>query len=205
MATQELNFDVLAEDNIRTLHVPKVAFEKPVCVVMVGIPEAGKTFLAKNLSEKFPLAVLSETDMVAFLSPRATIFKRGALEVFQLAIKTIEHLIKGGKACIYDANIKTREQRSLIKTAVEQAGGSFLLVYVSCPKELCYERLQKHNLAVNRGEIKGFILDKDYFEYEVASTRLPAPEEHHLVYNCENPESILLIEAAIERRLNGSN
>jgi len=110
-----------------------------------------------------------------------------------------------GKACVYDANIKTREQRGLIKTIVEQVGGSYLLIYTSCPKELCYKRLQKHNLAVTRGESRGFIMDKDYFEYEVASTRPPALDEHHLVYDCQNPESLFLLAAVIDKRLKESD
>ena len=205
MTEIKLDFDVLAEDNIRTLKLPAAAFKKPLCIALVGIPESGKTFVVEKLAERFPLAVLSEGDMMAFLAPRATIFKRSALEVFQLAAKTIDQLIRQGKACIYDANIKTREQRDLIKTIVEQAGGSYLLIHTNCPKEICYQRLKKHNLAVTRGEEKGFIMDKDYFEYEAASTRLPPADEHHLVYNCEDPESISLISATVDRRLKGSN
>ena len=204
MDVGRLDFDVLAKDNIRTLRVPEASFKKPLCVILVGIPESGKTYLTKSLSEKFPLTVLSEEAMMAFLSPRATIFKRNAVEVFQLATRTIEYLIKMGKACIYDANVKTREQRGLIKTIVEQDGGSYLLIYTSCPKELCYRRLQKHNLAVTQGEAKGFIMDRDYFEYEAVSTRPPVLDEHHLVYNCENPETLFLINAAIDKRLKES-
>lgn len=205
MDTASLDFDVLAKDNIRTLRVPEASFKKPLCIILVGIPESGKTSISQKLSDKFPLTVLSEEAMMAFLSPRATIFNRNALEVFQLATKTIEYLIKMGKACIYDANIKTREQRGLIETIVNQVGGSYLLVYASCPKEVCYRRLQKHNLAVARGESRGFIMDKDYFEYEVASTRPPALGEHHLVYDCGNPEGIYLINATIDKRLKESN
>jgi len=205
MTESPLDFNVLAQDNIRTLKLPTASFKKPLCVILVGIPESGKSFVTEKLSTDFPLVVLSETDMMAFLAPRATIFRRGTFEVFQLATKTIELLIKMGKACVYDASIKTREQRSLIKTIVEQAGGSYLLIHTDCPEEICYKRVKKHNLAVTRGEVKGFIMDRDYFEYEVASTILPPLDEHHLVYNCEEPESISLIEAAVDRRLKESN
>ena len=199
-----LNFVILAEDNIRTLKVPSVSFKKPLCVILVGIPCSGKTYLTEKLAEKIPLSVLAEEDMMAFLAPRATIFRRGSLEIFQLASKTIEHLIKKGKACIYDANVKTREARQLLKTVAEGAGGSYLLIYLNCPKETCYERLRKHNLEVTRGETKGFILDKDFFEYEVASTRVPAADEHHLTYNGETPEEASLIFSAVENRLKES-
>ena len=205
MPENNLDYDVLAEDNIRTLHVPNVAFKKPICIILVGIPSSGKSFLTKRLAEKFPLTVFSEEDTTAFMSPRATIFKRNAVEVFQLAVKTIEHLIKKGRACIYDANIKTIEQRKLIKRIVEQLGGSYLIIFVDCPREVCYERLQKHNLGVNRGEEKGFILDKDFFEYEAASTHRPAVDEYHLTFDGQNPENAYEIESVVEKRLAGLN
>jgi len=200
-----LDFEILAEDNIRTLKVPTVSFKKPLCIILVGIPCSGKTYLTEKLVEKIPLAVLAEEDMMAFLAPRATIFQRNSLEIFQLATKTIEHLIKKGKACIYDANVKTREQRQLLKAVVEEAAGSYLLIHLKCPKETCYERLQKHNLAVNRGETKGFILDKDFFEYEVASTRIPATDEYHLTFDPQNLEDTSSIFSTIESRLKESN
>jgi len=205
MNETSLNFEILAEDNIRTLKVPAVSFEKPLCIILVGIPCSGKTLLTEKLAEKFPLTTLAEEDMMAFLAPRATIFRRGSLEIFQLATKTIEHLVRAGKACIYDANVKTREARQLLKTVVEGAGGTCLLIYLNCPKETCYKRLQKHNVEVTRGEARGFILDKDFFEYEVASSRMPAADEHHLTYNGESLEEASLIFSAVESRLKQSN
>ena len=196
-----LNFDTLAKDNIRTLSLPQPTFKKPLCVILVGPPAAGKTSLTTRLADKFPLTVLKEEEITNFLAPRATIFRRDAAEVFNLAVKTIEHLVKMGKASVYDGNVKTREQRGLMQKTIEEAGGSYLLIYLDCPKEVCYERLQKHNLKVTRGETKGFILDKDYFEYEAVTTRRPPPEEHHVVYNCSNPDTIFQILSFVENRM----
>lgn len=202
MAEPSLNFETLAEDNIRTLKVPEPVFEKPVGVVMVGIPASGKTTLTKKLADKFPLTVVSEENMTSFLSPRATLLERNSVGVFQLATKTIEFLIRKGKASIYDANIKTREQRALLKKVIEEWGGTYLLVYLDCPKETCYQRLQKHNLEVTRGESKGFILDKDLFEYEVFSTRVPVSDEINVVYSCTREESFYKVSALVGKSLN---
>ena len=198
-----LDFDVLAKDNARTLKVPVPSFRNPAVVILVGLPVSGKTTLSRRLAEKFPLTVLSEEDMSAFLSPRATIFQRNSPEVFQLALKTIELLVRMGKACIYDANVKTREQRRLIRQVVEQTGGVYTLIHLNCSKEGCYKRLRKHNLAVERGEAKGFILNKDLFEFEATSTDLPTTEEAHLVYNSEDPEFIYQILPQLEKIING--
>ena len=186
-----LDFDTLAEDNVRILKVPVQVFRKPLCVILVGYPGAGKTFLAEKLKREVPLTTFSEKDLTSFLAPRATPLKRDAVEVFQLAVKTIEHLLLKSKACIYDGNLKTREQREFVKKAVEDAGGQYLLIFISTPKEICYSRVQKQNLSVGRGESKGFILDKDLFEYEVATTKLPPTEENHYNFDGQTQESLI--------------
>ncbi len=190
MPENYLDFAILAKDNIRTLNVPAPSFRNPAVIILVGLPVSGKTTLTNKLADKFPLAILSEEDMTAFLSPRATIFQRNSPEIFQLALKTIEYLVKMGKACIYDGNVKTREQRKLIKKVVEDYGGSYTLVYLDCPRQICYKRLQKHNLAVEIGEEKGFILNKDLFEFEASSTDWPIGGEQHLVYNSNDRQAI---------------
>ncbi|HEX7455859.1 MAG TPA: ATP-binding protein [Candidatus Nanoarchaeia archaeon] len=205
MSNGLLDFETLAADNIRTLKGPSTSFKKPLVIILVGIPGSGKTTLARKLVEKFPLTILNEEDMTSFLSPRATIFKKSSTEVFQLATKTIEQLVKSGKACIYDANIKTREQRELLKKTVEDFGGGSLLIYLDCPKEICYERLQKQNLAIERGETKGFILDKDFFEFEAYSTRIPSPEEQHVSYSCQASEGFFQIVPLVEKRISQVN
>lgn len=201
MGTQQLNFSLLATDYVRTIKVPEASFRKPPCVVLVGYPGSGKTHLVEKIAEKLPLTILSEKEITAFLAPKATLFKRGALEVFTLALETMVQLVLGGKACIYDGNVKIREQRELIKKKIEAAGGTYYLVAIKTPKEICYERVQKQNLAITGGNAKGFILDKDYFEYEATSTRLPTPEEQYTTYIGRDPEHLLRMVDVVENLL----
>jgi len=201
MNGEPLNFDVLADDNLRTLKLPDVSFKKPVCIFLVGYPGSGKTYLVKKITEQFPVTALIEKDMTNLLAPRATPIERGAVEVFQLAYKTIERLIVSGKACIYDGNVKTKEQRDLIRKAVEDAEGEPVLIYVKADKDLCYLRVKKQNLGVTRGEEKGYILDKDYFEYEIVTTRLPSQDETYIVHDSQNTESIYKVMTIIGKKL----
>lgn len=204
MAGIPIDFEVLAEDNVRIIKVPEQTFRKPLCVVLVGYPGSGKSFLTRKIKNEVPLAAFSEIGITEFLAPRATLLKRDAVEVFQLAVKTIEHLLAKKKACFYDGNIKTKEQRQLIKKIVEDLGGQYLLIYVNTPKVVCYERVHKQNLAVARGEVKGFILDKDLFEYEVATTSTPPTDEIHYTFDGKSQDSLVNTIMHVNTLLNSS-
>ena len=177
------NIEKLAEDNVRTLELSEASYKTPVCIIFVGLPASGKSYLAEYLAKELSLTKFGEQNLTALLAPRATITEREVVKVFQLAVATIEHLLRRGKGVIYDANSKTKEQRNLIKTAVEQAGGRSILIFCSTPKEVCYQRAHKRNISIARGEVQGLILDKDYFEYEVATTLLPTADENPIIYD----------------------
>lgn len=187
---EQVDLDVLAEDNIRILDLPKGRLNPPVAIILVGLPASGKSFLAQNLAKNLPLAVLSEEEMLKFLAPRISFFKRAQGEIIVLALKTIEKLNQRGISCIFDSNVKKRTDRHLIKQTVEASGGKLIIIHVDITKEEAYEQTSKSNYEVTRGEKKGVILNKDLFEYEVASTILPSVEERALVYKPKEFESL---------------
>jgi len=176
------NLDVLVKDNIRILSLPKETSPHPLAIILVGPPFSGKTALVETLSQKFPLVVLSESQMGAFLAPRATFFKRGEDEIFLLASKTMEELVRMGYNCIYDASIKKRKDRLYLQNLVTNAKGKMALITCVIPENEVYARLQKRNSEIVRGDRKGFIMDKDLMKYELNSIEPPTKEEHPFVY-----------------------
>ena len=197
-----VDLNVLAEDNIRTLQLPKGRLKPPIAVIMVGVPASGKSFLARNLAEALPLAVLSEEEMLKFLAPKITFFKRAQEQIVALAVKTIEKLIQRGVSCIFDYSVKKRQDRQTIKQTVEAVGGRLVLIHVDISKDEAYEQISKSNYQVSRGEKKGVILNKDLFEYEVATTMFPITEERPLVYKPKDPDSINTIIEQISKIAN---
>src|SRR3990170_3056486 len=89
------NLDILAEDNVRTLKLPKARLNPPVAIILIGVPASGKSRLVENLINTLPLVVLAEEEMLKFLAPRIIFFERAQEEILALAEKTIEKLILG--------------------------------------------------------------------------------------------------------------
>ncbi len=197
------NVETLAEDNIRILNLPKNHLSKPVAIILVGFPGAGKSTLVNSLAKTLPLAVVSDEAMAHFLFPyQATFLRHSQKEFLELAAKTIEKLLSRGVSCIYDSNVKFKEDRNILRQIIEGAGGLCLLVYLKIAKEEALQRVEKQNFEVSRGEKKGFIINKDLFQYEVSTTELPTSSEEYLVFDASNPESIYTLNQQILSKVN---
>jgi len=177
------NLETLVTDNIRTLKIPQVKSSHPLVIIMTGIPASGKTYLAQRLSEQLPFCVVSETAMRHFLARSASFFDRKTEKIHELGIPTIERLLQMGVNTIYDSNIATRALRETVKTRVAAVGGVFVLIYLNCSKEVAYQKIKKHNIEIMRGDKEGFIMDIDYFNYEIAKTQAPLIRESPLTYD----------------------
>ena len=196
---QGADLDTLAEDNIRTLEIPSNHLNPTTVIILTGIPASGKSFLAQSLVQVLPLAVLSEEEMLKFLAPKITFFKRAQEQLIVLAMKSIEKLVQRGISVVFDYNLKKKHDRFLIKQSVEAAGGRYILIHIDIPKEEAYKQISKANYEVTRGEKKGVILNKDLFEYEVADTMPPIGEERALVYRPKDPDSLDIIIEQVSR------
>ena len=185
--------NILVEDNIRTLELPRNRLIPPVVIILTGIPASGKSFLVQSLVRVLPLAILSEEEMLRFLAPKITFFKRAQEQIIVLAMKSIEKLVQRGISVVFDYNLKKKHDRFLIKQSVESAGGRFILIHIDISKEEAYKQVSKANYEVTRGEKKGVILNKDLFEYEVADTMFPIGKERALIYKPEDPDGLDII------------
>lgn len=193
------NIDILAEDNIRILELPKARLPIPLVILLVGLPSSGKSELVKELSQKFPLAILSEENMLKFLAPNISFFERSEEKILSLATRTMEKLIVRRVSSVFDHSIKKREYRDYIRKRIESLGGKSVLIHINIPKEDAYKRVSKSNFEVTRGDKKGVIINKDLFEYEVASTQIPSQGEHHLIHKPQNSDSVNVIVEQISK------
>lgn len=191
------NLDLLVKDNIRILTLPEKKLARPVAIILVGPPFSGKSTLASYLAKQFPLALLSDENMASFLAPRATFFQRGSEEIFILATKTIEELMRQKVSVIYDTSIKKRSDRELIRQLVTKAGGRLVLIHLTMTQEEAFIRLTQINSQIVRGDRKGFIMDKDLFGYELNSIEVPTGKENPIVFNATEAGTKEKVESQI--------
>jgi len=177
------NIEQNATDFIRTLEKPSQKYKRPIVVIVVGIPASGKSYFCQNIASSLPFVLVSENTIQSFLVPRITFFERGTDQLLDFARETLKQLTKMGYNSILDMNLKTYAQREMFRLTIQAAGGETVTIHLTCPKEICFEKIKKRNLEIQRGDVKGFIMDWDYFLFEVNSTEVPIQSENAIPYN----------------------
>jgi len=177
------NLEQNATDFIRTLDKPSQTYIKPIAIIVVGVPSSGKSYFCQNIVSSLPFVLVPESSIQSFLVPQITFFERGTGQILDFARETIRQLTKMGFNSILDMNLKTYAQREMFRLTVREAGGEVVTIHLTCPVDVCFNKIKERNLQIQRGEIKGFIMDWDYFMFEVNSIEKPIQSENAIAYD----------------------
>lgn len=177
------NLDLIVKDYIRVLELPAIKSKNPITILLVGVPASGKSYLAQNLARNLPLVWLSENSIQSFLVPKISFTNRGREEIITFTKEVVRQLITQKYSCIVDINLKKLRERDGFRNTIEDAGGQTIVIYLNCSADFAFERIRKRNQQIIRGEVAGFILDWDYFQYEVNTIEPPVRRERALTFD----------------------
>lgn len=172
----DLNFENLAKGFILTLSLPKRHYKNPIAMILIGIPASGKSYLAAQVAANLPFSNISENSIESYLSSHnVQELERDTILVF--ASMVMKNLISNSLNCIFDTSLKTFYERQEFRKMIGKAGGEVLTIYFDIHPNICFERIEKRNKKIIDGELKGSIMNRQYFFYEVNTTEKPRQEE----------------------------
>lgn len=173
------NRDALIADIIRTLPKGK-NHPKPVAVILLAPPGAGKFELAERLSQELGFVHVEVDKIKSLLAPKSNIFENTD-QVIELALDVMITLVSLGKSAVLDRNVNRKGYREKFKLDIENAGGEMVEVEIECPDDTALANISKDNLDVTVGEREGHILDREFFEFKKNQVEPPIGENRYKI------------------------
>ncbi len=118
------------------------SLDRPVLVVVSGLPGSGKSFFSRSLARQFPLAVLETDSLRQSLIARPTYSAEESHRLFAAIHLLIERLLRGGVPLLLDATNLVERHREILYHLAEQSGAKLILIQTRAPREVALRRLR---------------------------------------------------------------
>ncbi len=114
----------------------------PALVLVSGLPGTGKSFLAHQIAERLPAAIVESDRVRKILFPHPSYSGEESAWVHRVAHAAIERLLKAGYRVIYDATNLVEWHRERIYWIAHRTGARLVIVQTVAPEEVIRARLE---------------------------------------------------------------
>jgi hypothetical protein len=130
--------------------------DAPVLVAMCGIPFSGKSTVARELSDRRAMALVSVDAIVRELGIDVGADaggQRGWARAMAVGFDRARRLLAQGEPVVYDNANHTRRNRDRCRRVAAGAGAGFRLVWVDTPVEVARRRLLANRAHPRRPDV----------------------------------------------------
>lgn len=152
---------------------------KPFIVMMYGFPGAGKTSLARQLSEELGLIHLQEDKIrhELFGAEPSMAANKGSRKIMNYMAK---EYLKTGLSLVYDASVLRSAERKVVREMAHASKASTVLVWLQVDPETTFARTQKRDHRKIDDKYAYEYTEEQYREV-LAYMQNPGPIEDYIV------------------------
>lgn len=144
----------------RTIGLLPEPWPRPVLVMLSGLPGAGKSYFARRLAGRIPMAVVSTDAVRLALVRRPKYTWQESRRVYDVCHVLLDDLLSGGIPIIFDAtNLLERFRRAVYEIA-ERHNARLVIVETISPEDVVWERMERRAAGEDR-------LDKSEADWDV--------------------------------------
>lgn len=153
---------------------------KPLVIMTVGLPGAGKSYFARRFSETFNAPLVSYDRIRYELFNQPTYGKDEEAIVERIADYLVHELVKTGRTFIIDGGANVKADRYQISRAVRQHGFDTLLCWVQTDPATCEHRSIRRN-PQKADDVYNVGISKDIFDSLKRRLTPPGAGENYAV------------------------
>ena len=152
---------------------------RPILVALCGLPGTGKTYFAREITNRLAFYVL-ESDRIRKTLVSKPKYTRGEhSRVFNACHLLIEEYLGQEKRVLFDATNLTENFRQPLRQITQRQNARLVLVKLTAPRDLVRQRLQERGLERESGSHPGNYSDADWLIYcRLAPYDEPVEGEH---------------------------
>lgn len=156
-----------------------LTFARPLVLVLVGLPGAGKSFFARQFAEMFSAPLVSYDRLRYELFSEPT-FSESENDIIQrLASYQIGELLKTRKSFLVDGGSSDRNARVELLNAVKKQGYDMLLVWVQTDSTTARLRSVKRNPNKIDDQFSAPLSESQFATF--VKQHMPPQKENHVV------------------------
>ncbi|HEX8390631.1 MAG TPA: ATP-binding protein, partial [Candidatus Saccharimonadales bacterium] len=153
---------------------------RPLIVMVIGLPGAGKSFFARRFADMFGAPLVSADWIRHTVAPESRYDTAEDELVHALAQQEIAQLIKTGKTIIVDGGVDTRANRQAIEQMAAKPGYGRLVVWVQTDEPTSMTRSRRRS-SKREGDELNAPMDQDAFSRAKEQFSVPARGEPFIV------------------------
>jgi predicted kinase len=123
----------------------KLELDKPLAIVMMGIPGAGKTFFARQLANHLNIGYISEDRIRFDIYNKPSFNAEEQLVIRKIMGYMIEELSRVKKHMVLDGRFLNATERQKVHQVMTNAGYQVLTVWVQTEEDLAKRRASKRD------------------------------------------------------------
>lgn len=174
-----------------------VALKRPVLLYFYGFPGAGKSYVAKNLSQHIKTALVSDDLIRSELFETPSYSEQENQIVRYIMDYLAEQFISSGMSVIYDTNATHSGRRRQLRNLAQKNKADHLMVWVQIDPESAFIRTQSrdHRLSENKHAAEH---TRQTFNNQLAQMQNPGDEPYLVI---SGKHSFVTQKGAILNRL----
>lgn len=158
----------------------KLSLTRPTLILLYGYPGAGKTYLARQLSEDIQAAHV-QSDRIRFELFEQPRYDRQENQIVDHLMQYMtEEFLNAGISVIYDINAFRLTQRRDLRDLARKHKADVLLVWLQIDQDSAYTRVSKRDRRKTDDRYTAS-LDRATFQQVAAGMQNPQPTEDYIV------------------------